>query len=181
MPIPERQETVAFIWPNGCQPLDAIEIETYSAELTMNRTAFEQVQNSIGWHVSEEQWEQLSKEIVENSMVLITQFGAPVAVACGLSRANNWVELAWVAVLPAHRGRSIGKMLCNAVLRQLLDQGHLDIFGSTQDERLSALEIYLDIGFYPLYRKDKAERWSSICYKLNRPFTPALWGWPTNE
>lgn len=174
VPINERHETVAFIWPNGCQPLEAFEVETYSAAITMDRAAFEKIQNSIGWHVSEEQWQLLSQELVENSMILVTQFGEPVAVACGLARANNWVELAWVAVVPAHRGRGVGKMVCNAVVKQLTDQGNLEIFGSTQDERLSALEIYLDIGFYPLYRKDKAERWSSICHKLGRSFTPGV-------
>ncbi|MFT4729569.1 MAG: GNAT superfamily N-acetyltransferase [Granulosicoccus sp.] len=70
----------------------------------------------------------------------------------GLSRDHSWVELAWVAVAPAYRGRGIGKMVCGAVVTQLLTLGNSKIFGSTQDERLSAIKIYLDIGFHPFYR-----------------------------
>jgi len=180
VPIFERAETVPFSWPSDSQPPRAENVDTYSVEIVVERVAFEKVQASIGWQVTEYQWQRLSNEIVENSMVLITQFGEPVAVACGLSRDNNWVELAWVAVMPAHRGRGIGRLVCGAVVRQLLALGKSKIFGSTQDERLSAIKIYLDIGFHPLYRKDKIDRWNSICNKLEKSFTPLLWGWPTD-
>ncbi len=178
LPVLERSETVPFFWPIDNRPPKEEKVQTYSAEITDDRAAFEMVQESIGWHVTEDQWQLLSTEIVENSMVLITQSGEPVAVACGLSRDDNWVELAWVAVAPAHRGRGIGRMVCAAVVRQLLSLDKSKIFGSTQDERLSAIKIYLDLGFYPLYRTDKIERWDSICCKLEKSFTPSLWGWP---
>ena len=177
-PILERAETVPFFWPINKEPPTEEKIKTYSVEILYNRVAFEVVQKSIGWRVTEDQWQLLSEEVVDNSMVLITQHGEPVAVACGLSRENGWVELAWVAVSPAHRGRGIGRLVCAAVVRQLLALDKSKIFGSTQDQRLSAIKIYLDIGFYPLYRKHKVERWQSICCKLEKSFTPSLWDWP---
>jgi GNAT superfamily N-acetyltransferase len=178
VPILERDETVPFCWPSDSAALREFAVDSYSTEVIEDRVAFEKMQESIGWHVTEDQWQVLSKELVEDSMVLITQFDQPVAIACGLSRDNNWVELAWVAVIPCHRGLGIGKMVCAAVVRQLLALGKSKIFGSTQDERLSAIKIYLDLGFYPLYRKRKIERWEAICAKLAKPFTPSLWGWP---
>lgn len=178
IPILERAETVPFFWPSVSQAPREMKVEPYSIEITEDRAAFEKVQKLIGWEVTEDQWQSLSKELVSTSMVLITKHGEPVATACGLSRESNWVELAWVAVAPAHRGQRIGKMVCGAVVRQLLALDNSKIFGSTQDDRLTAIRIYLDIGFYPLYRKDKVERWESICRKLDQSFTPALWGWP---
>lgn len=176
----ERAETVPLFWPSGSRPARGLDVETYSVDFAVDRVAFEQVQDSIGWHVTEDQWRLLSKEIAENSMAVVSQFGEPVAVACGLLRENGWVELAWVAVAPAHSGRGIGRMVCGAVVRQLLDQGRLLIFGSTQDVRLSAIKLYLDIGFYPLYRREKTERWACICHKLDKSFTPSFWGWPVD-
>jgi GNAT superfamily N-acetyltransferase len=178
VPIQERSETVPFFWPADCPSPRVRNIESYALNITVDRDAFEAVQGLIEWHVSEEQWQVVSEEIVGDSMVFVTQFGKPIAVACGLTRASGWVELAWVAVAPAHRGLGIGKMVCGAVVTQLLNGGNAKIFGSTQDERLSAIKIYFGVGFYPLYRKDKTERWSSICQKLETPFTPDRWGWP---
>lgn len=179
LPIRERAETVPFVWPMNRRAPKEQAVEAYATEIADDRAAFESVQLAIGWRVTEDQWRSLLGEIVENSMVLITHCGEPVAVACGLARDGGWVELAWVAVAPAHRGRRIGRMVCTAVVSQLLASEYVRIYGSTQDERLSAIKIYLGIGFYPLYRKDKVERWNSICNKLEQPFTPSLWGWPT--
>jgi mycothiol synthase len=180
VPVQERAETVPFVWPNESRVDDALNVESYSADTVMDREAFESVQDSIGWSVTEEQWLLISTEVIEGSMVVISQSEKPVAVACGLLRPDSWVELAWVAVAPAHRSLGIGKMVCGTVVRQLLSTGNSKIFGSTQDERLSAIKIYLDIGFYPLYRKEKVERWRSICQKLERPFTPSDWRWPSD-
>lgn len=180
VPILERAETVPFFWPSGGESPIKENTSAYSVEITADRTAFEKVQALAGWHVTEDQWQLLSKEVVPKSMMLVTQERKPVAVACGLSRESNWVELAWVAVAPPYRGRGLGKVVCRAVVKQLIDLDRPKIFGRTQDERLSAIKIYLDVGFYPLYRKHKIERWHSICKKLGRPFTPSLWGWPTD-
>ncbi len=104
LPILERADTVPFFWPINNQPPKEEKVEAYSAEISYDRATFEAVQDSIGWHVTEDHWLLLSNEIVENSMVIITHRQEPVAVSCGLSRDDNWVELAWVAVAPAHRG-----------------------------------------------------------------------------
>ena len=180
VPILERDETVPFYWPMGNPPPKEGKVETYTSEIVDDRAAFELVQESIGWHVSEDQRQLLSKEVVKNSMVLVFQHREPIAVACGLSRDDGWVVLAWVAVTPAHRGRGLDRMVCTAVVTQLLALGKSKIFDSTQDERLQATKVYLDIGFYPLYRKDKIERWVSICAKLAKSYTPSIWGWPIN-
>lgn len=177
VPIQERPETVAFAWPVTGKLHRDLRVDGYLAEKVADREVFELVQDSIGWRVTDDQWHVVSKEVVSNSMVAIFHAGSPVAIACGLSRPSDWTELAWVAVAPAHRGMGIGKMVCGAVVAGLLEDGRSKIYGSTQDERLSAIKIYLDIGFYPLYRKEKVERWESICQKLGILFSPSSWRW----
>jgi predicted GNAT family acetyltransferase len=169
VPIQERAETVAFVWPAEVVLKDYQGVDGYVVERNINRAAFESVQDSIGWRVTDEQWETVLKEVVENSMVTILHLGLPIAIACGLARSDGWSELAWVAVSREHRGFGIGKMVSSGVVAGLLEVGKSKIYGSTQDERLSAISIYLDIGFCPLYRLEKVERWKSICQKC--------WGW----
>lgn len=180
LPVRERTETVPLIWPQDDQSPHIEQNKRYSVNVIEAKADFIKVQESIGWHVTDDQWQSLAQELVKGSMVFVSKHGEPIAVACGLSRDNNWVELAWVAVTPAHRGLGIGKMVCAVAVDQLLKLGDSKIYGSTQDERLDALKIYLELGFHPFYRVDKVTRWMSICDKLRKPFTPTIWGWPLN-
>ena len=180
VPILERDETLPFVWWEGRELDRGYDVESYSSNVIYDRKNFERVQASIGWHVTEDQWEALAKNLVTDSMVMVTHSGETVATACAITHVNNWVELAWVAVSPKHRGLGIGKMVCSAVIGQLLTSGHRSIFGSTCDERLAAIKIYLDIGFSPYFRREKTGRWKRICQKLEIPYTPLIWGWPTD-
>lgn len=171
LPFNERPETVAFVWPIGqTAPVYAI-AEPYFVDISNDRLSFEAVQAAIGWHVTDEQWNLLQSELVPGSMVFVRHDNKPVGVACALFRDAGWAELAWVAVWPEYRRQGIGKIVCSAVVGQLHSLGSHKIFGSTQDHRLAALKIYLDIGFRPLVRPDKVERWWSIYQKLDKPFT----------
>lgn len=177
-PFNERPETVAFVWPVGQTAPEYAAAEPYFVEPATGRQPFEAVQATINWDVTDDQWNLLLSELVPGSMVFVRFGDEPVGVACALFRDGGWVELAWVAVSPHHRCRGLGKIVCSAVIEQVNLLGSFRIFGSTQDSRLAALMIYLDIGFHPVYRPGKVERWRSICQKLDKPFTPAQWGWP---
>lgn len=172
LPFKERPETVAFIWPIDQTVPDYATVQPYSVDVSIDRQSFEAVQAAIGWDVTEDQWCRLQSELVPGSMVFVRHGGEAVGVACALFRDDDWVELAWVAVSPKHRGRGLGKIVCSAVVSQLHSLGLYRIFGSTQDNRLAALKIYLDIRFHPVFRPEKLERWRSIYQKLDKPFTP---------
>lgn len=179
-PLPsERAETVAFVWPNDAPPPAPLTVPHYQCQFAVDRTWFERVQAASGWQVTSAQWAQLSAELLPGSMVFATKSGEPVGVATALVRDNGWRELAWVAVDVESRGQRLGKLLCAVLIRKLLDSGEKLIVGSTQDERIAALRNYLEIGFHPVYRQEKVERWRAICRKLNWPFTPQLWQWPS--
>ena len=178
LPLRERPETVAVVWPPDGTPPASMKVAPYGTRFTTNRAWFDRVQAASGWNVTDQQWSQLSTELVPESMVFVERGGEPVAVACALEREDDWRELAWVAVASEHRGRRLGTMVCAALIRRLLAAGHDRVFGSTQGERLAALRIYLEIGFHPVHREGKVDRWRAICDELGRPFTPRTWQWP---
>jgi predicted dehydrogenase/GNAT superfamily N-acetyltransferase len=72
-------------------------------------------------------------------------------------------ELGWVAADPAHAGKGLGRAVCAAVVRRFIEAGYRTIFLRTDDHRLPALKVYLDMGFEPvLFRGDMARRWENV-------------------
>lgn len=156
----ERDDTLAFFWPQGAPPPEVTCPSGVEVRLGADRAAFEQVQAAIGFVVTDAHWAGIV--LVDDGMVVAEADGQPVAVACAESRDEGWSELAWVAVAPACRGRGLGRLVCSALIAHLLAHGHDRIVGSTQDHRLHALRIYLGLGFRPLERPEKAERWAAV-------------------
>ena len=80
-------------------------------------------------------------------------------------------ELGWVATDPAWRGMGLGRRVCAAALRRFLDSGYTNIYLRTDDERLAAVKVYLNLGFAPfLFQHDMEERWRAVCGRLGVDF-----------
>lgn len=80
-------------------------------------------------------------------------------------------ELGWAACDPAYRGQRLGLAVCAAVTKRFLDAGYTRIFLRTDDHRLPAIKMYLNLGFQPLlHGRDMESRWISVHDKLGRPF-----------
>jgi mycothiol synthase len=107
--------------------------------------------------------------------------GSAVATAGAVHNTRDGMfpfggELAWVATIPAHQSRGLGRATSAAAVRRLIDAGYESIRVGTQDHRLAAIKLYLKLGFIPyLYHEEMRERWRSICTALDWPFTPAEW------
>jgi mycothiol synthase len=85
-------------------------------------------------------------------------------------------ELGWVAGDPAHAGRGLGRAVCAAVTKRLIESGYRDIYLLTDDWRIPALKLYLKMGYIPLlFTPEMAERWHLICVNLGWPYTPEEW------
>jgi mycothiol synthase len=85
-------------------------------------------------------------------------------------------ELGWVAGDPAHAGRGLGRAVCAAVTKRLIESGYRDIHLLTDDWRIAALKLYLKMGYIPLlFAPEMAERWQAICVNLGWPYTPEEW------
>lgn len=69
----------------------------------------------------------------------------------------------YVVCLPEHRGHKLGMLTTVAVMQYLFEHGYEAVTLATDDDRMPALKIYLDIGFRPvLNRVDMASRWLDI-------------------
>ena len=72
-------------------------------------------------------------------------------------------ELGWVAGSPDHSGKGLGKAVCAAVVARFLKAGYERIYLKTDDCRLPAIKIYLQLGFTPfLFSEDMKDRWDKI-------------------
>lgn len=75
-----------------------------------------------------------------------------------------------VAVLSAHRSKHLGWALTAASARQAYREGFDIQRLFTDDWRLPAIRLYLDMGYYPLYVDDThCRRWSELAVRLQRP------------
>ena len=97
--------------------------------------------------------------------------GRIVATAMAAHRPTDLhpegAELSWVAGDPEHRGKGLGRAVCAAVTRRLIGAGYRRIYLLTDDHRLPALKIYLELGYEPfLFADGMAERWQQIHERL---------------
>ena len=77
--------------------------------------------------------------------------------------------MGWVATDPEHRGRRLGMLVSAAATRRLVEAGYRRIYLMTDDARLSAIRIYLRLGYAPLFHApDMAERWQAVLQQLGQ-------------
>lgn len=76
-------------------------------------------------------------------------------------------ELSFVAASPEHAGHGLGRAVCAAVVRRFLAAGYRRIYLKTDDFRLPAIKVYLQLGFEPfLFNEQMAERWAAAKQQL---------------
>ena len=73
----------------------------------------------------------------------------------------------FVTGLPEYRGLGLGRLVCTAVVRYLVDKGYSRVILFTDDWRLPAIGLYLSMGFQPrMTREDMPSRWQAIMRNL---------------
>lgn len=83
-----------------------------------------------------------------------------------LDGAEYW-EIGWVASHPAHRGKGLGGQVTAAAVGYALTLPWRPILLRTDDFRLSAIKVYLQLGFVPLLdHPSYLERWRLIAFRL---------------
>ena len=69
----------------------------------------------------------------------------------------------WVGVDPRHRGKRLGTIVMDAVIRRFFAGGRSSAILETDDVRLPAITSYLGQGFIPHYSDvDHEDRWSKV-------------------
>lgn len=94
--------------------------------------------------------------------------GEPVGTAAAWWREgpdDTWGRVHWVAVLPEHQGKGLGRALLTAVCARLADLGHAHAYLTTSAGRLPALRLYLSAGFRPeVGSAEEASAWEEIAH-----------------
>lgn len=98
--------------------------------------------------------------------------GRIVATAMAAHRPSEQhpegAELSWVAADVEHRGKGLGRAVVAAATARMLAAGYRRIFLLTDDFRLPALKVYLDLGYEPhLVADGMAERWKRVYEALS--------------
>ncbi|MBX3014336.1 MAG: GNAT family N-acetyltransferase [Caldilineaceae bacterium] len=78
----------------------------------------------------------------------------------------------WVALHPDHQGRGLAKPLLALVCHQLQELGHARAYLNTSTARLPAIRLYLQFGFVPQMRRDRAatrQAWQEVQTQLAHP------------
>ena len=99
--------------------------------------------------------------------VFVIDFGGvPVATASARLLPNDYPGsgyVHWVGASTAHRGKRLGALVSLAVLYEFARLGCRDAVLETDDFRVPAIKVYLNLGFVPEYRHaTHAPRWSAL-------------------
>ena len=102
----------------------------------------------------------------ENSFSLIHPSGLITGFAQALPR-NAGVHLARIIVPPSHRGRGVGRILCQKLIQSALAQHHPnEITLKVYPNNIPALSLYQSLGFVP---SSEVQNFDSIkmCFRPN--------------
>lgn len=74
----------------------------------------------------------------------------------------------YVGVLPGHQGKRLGYWISLVVLWRLVEEGFQKAVLGTDDFRLPAIKVYLQLGFGPiLVHENQRERWKNVLTALD--------------
>ncbi len=121
-----------------------------------------------GWNEDKFTTYMQERERIKGSYV-ISYNGEPVAATFASHRRVEPMEgaLDYVVCHPDHRNRKLGHAVCAAVLLYLGEQQYQVVSLATDDWRLAAIKLYLNLGFRPLInRVDMPLRWETVYLQL---------------
>ena len=111
-------------------------------------------------------------------ILLVTHAGEAIATASAYTRPSmrpNAGQLHYVAVLHAHRGKRLGYWASLSALHQMVAEGFSSAWTATDNFRLPAIHIYMNLGFEPWITDPKHEqRWRDVLARLDRPMPDAF-------
>ena len=94
-----------------------------------------------------------------------------VAFSGSSSPRHHAGQLGWLLTDPSHAGKRLGTIVAASVTNRFIDEGYERPFLGTEDFRLAAIAVYLNLGWCPfLYREEMRPRWQRIFRALGRDF-----------
>lgn len=184
---PNNTPQLEMVWPEHLlQHPPAIDVpEGYRLRnyIEGDETRFYQVMASAGWQGwDDERLAPWKARILPNGWFFAIHEASNQIVASAMAIHSHAPahpfggELGWVASDAAHRGKGLATLVVSAVVRRLLEMGYHNLHLYTEDFRLTAIKIYLKLGFVPfLYTDAMYKRWHDICSAVDWPYTPSDW------
>ena len=106
----------------------------------------------------------------EQILIACDGAGFPVGTAAAWMGDGDRAQLGrlhWVAVVPEHQGRGLGRALVMRAIARLADLGHSSAYLTTSAARLPAIHLYDGCGFRPLVDTDMdRQAWDAIARAL---------------
>ncbi len=105
------------------------------------------------------------RHVIKEGLFIITFADRPAATACTVDPVRDAVrlELGWVSVSPEHQAKGLGYQVCLAVMHYTYKLGYSEIYLGTDDWRLPAIKIYLNLGFEPeIIHESQPARWKAV-------------------
>jgi len=119
------------------------------------------------------QWLELRREDpnVRDEDVFFVRYGDHlVGTGTAWKRASEPPDTGYVHMIGvdgAHRGKRLGFLVTVAVLNRLAERGYKRALLNTDDHRLAALKLYLQMGFAPVIENEELRvRWSKVGHEL---------------
>ena len=82
---------------------------------------------------------------------------------------ENYGRVHWVAIIPDFQGKRLAKPLMSVVLRRLAESHPKAVLG-TQTFRKAAVNLYLDLGFVPCFKRGTCQQaWANLAAELKHP------------
>ncbi|MDB0053304.1 GNAT family N-acetyltransferase [Alphaproteobacteria bacterium] len=123
---------------------------------------------------NKEKFDKNIKGFVEKGFFVVTDKSTQKVVATMAARVRpsrnqrKSGDIGWLCTDPKYRGKGLGYIVAAASVNCLLSNGYDDIYVNTDDDRLSAIKIFLKLGFKPsMYKKTMLRRWNLIKKKIS--------------
>ena len=126
----------------------------------------------LAFHMPDALVKTLEKALTDGFFVIEHIPSSTIVASCVAEResnsSNNYI-LGWLVCDPSHTGKKLGTIVAAAVTNKLAKEGCVDPRLSTDDFRLAAIRIYLDLGWKPyLYKPGMEQRWNETYIRLGR-------------
>lgn len=113
-----------------------------------------------------------SQEFDPKSLFFATYQDQPVGTVYAwllFSEGHKVGYIHMLSVLPEHQGKKIGRLLILWALYYFKNRNVQEVIVDTDDIRLPAIRLYLDLGFEPVYlEQSHKRRWKTIFEKLDK-------------
>lgn len=117
-------------------------------------------------------WQKLADDptVDPQDIFFICCDGEIVGTGTAMRRPSDPPETGYVHMIgvdSTHRGKKLGQIISIAVMNRLVEKGYKHALLLTDDHRLSAISIYLKLGFVPVINSEEMhERWTKISKTL---------------